>query len=92
MHGHGIGRHTKAEIERLAGRDLETISAFLADKPWLMGAEPCGADASVWAMVAGALCPIFETPVRTAAEGHANLVAYAKRGMARWFPEFAQRM
>ena len=92
MHGHGIGRHTKAEIERLAARDLEAISAFLAGKPWLMGEEPCAADASVWATVAGALCPVFETPVRTAAEGHANLVAYAKRGMARWFPEFAQRM
>ena len=90
MHGHGIGRHTKAEIERLAARDLEAISAFLGDKPWLVGAEPCGADASVWAMVAGALCPHFETPVRSAAERHKNLVTYAKRGMQRWFPEYAK--
>jgi glutathione S-transferase len=90
MHGHGIGRHTKAEIERLAARDLEAISAFLGDKPWLMGESPCGADAAVWAMVAGALCPHFETQVRSAAEAHPNLAAYAQRGLARWFPDYAK--
>ena len=52
-----------------------------------MGAEPCAADASVWSFVAGTLCPVFESPIRSAAERHANLVAYRDRGFARWFPE-----
>ena len=89
MKGHGIGRHSKVEIERLAKRDLDAISAFLANKPYLMGAEPCGADASVWSFVASALCAHFETPIRDHAETLANLVAYRDRGMHRWFPELA---
>jgi hypothetical protein len=47
------------------------------------------ADASVWSSVASVLCPHFETPIRTHALSHANLVAYAERGMRRWFPEIA---
>jgi glutathione S-transferase len=85
--GHGFGRHTRAEIERLGIRDLDAIAAFLGDKPWLMGAEPCGADAALWSMVTGALCPHFEAPIRTAAERHANLIAYRDRGLSRWFPD-----
>lgn len=90
--GQGFGRHTKAEIEQLAIRDLDAIAAFLGEKPWLMGAEPCGADASVWAMVTGMLCPHFETPVRAAGEKHTNLVAYRDRGLAQWFPEYAKKV
>lgn len=87
--GHGLGRHTRAEVEELARRDIDALAAFLADKPFLMGSEPCGADASVWSAVAGVLCAHFETPIRSHAEGHANLVAYSRRGMTRWFPELA---
>lgn len=83
----GLGRHTEAELNTLAIRDVEAISAFLGEKPWLMGAEPCGADASVNAFVTSVLCPVFEWEVRTAAEKLPNLVAYGRRGMARWFPE-----
>jgi glutathione S-transferase len=88
--GQGFGRHTRAEIEELAMRDLDAIADFLGEKPWLMGAAPCGADAAVWAMVTGMLCPHFETPLRAAGEKHKNLVAYCDRGMARWFPEYAK--
>lgn len=87
LHGQGFGRHTRAEIEMLAARDLDAIAAVLGDKPFLFGAEPHAADASVYAFVASVLCPHFETPLITAAHKHANLTAYAKRGTARWFPE-----
>jgi glutathione S-transferase len=86
LHAQGMGRYSEAEMERIAIRDIDAIAAQLGDKPWLMGAEPCSADASVHATIAGLLCPVFETPLRTAAEKHANLVAYSKRGMERWFP------
>jgi glutathione S-transferase len=89
LYGQGMGRHAKAEIQKLAVRDVDALAAFLGGKPWLMGQEPCGADASVWSMVAGTLCTHFETPIRTAAECHENLLAYRDRGMQRWFPEHA---
>lgn len=89
LYGQGFGRHSKAEIERLAARALGAISTQLGDKPWLMADTPCGADASVWAMVTGLLCPHFETPLRAAVERHENLTAYRDRGLTRWYPDFA---
>lgn len=86
MHGHGMGRHTQAEIDRLAGAALDAIAGILGDKPWLVGSEPCGADASVWSFVSGTLCDHFPGPQRDHALRHANLVAYCDRGFARWFP------
>ena len=55
-----------------------------------MGTAPCGADASVWSMVASALCAHFNTAIRDHAETLPNLVAYRDRGMKRWFPELAE--
>ena len=87
LYGQGLGRHSRPEIEAFAKRDLDALSVFLGDKPFLMGADPCGADASVWSSVASALCAHFKTPIRDHAETLANLVAYRDRGMRRWFPE-----
>lgn len=89
MHGHGMGRHTREQIETLAACDLDAIAAVLGDKPFLFGPEPHATDASVYGFVASALCPHFETPIRTHAKSHPNLVAYAKRCTQRWFPELA---
>jgi glutathione S-transferase len=44
--GHGLGRHSKEEIEQLAARSINAIADFLADKPYLMGQTPCGAGAT----------------------------------------------
>lgn len=88
LHGQGTGRHTPAEIERLAIRGIDAIAAKLGNKPWLMGDAPCAADASVHATLTGILCPVFSTPIRAAAERHGSLVAYRDRGLARWYPEF----
>ena len=89
LRGQGLGRHSRNDMLQIATKDIEAVADFLGTKPWLMGTEPCGADASVWSSVTGALCPQFATPLRTAAEGRANLVAYRDRGMATWFPEVA---
>lgn len=88
LKGQGLGRHSNAEIDRLAIHGIDALADFLADKPYLMGAMPCGADATVFAFVASLLCPLFETPMRTAAEKRANLVAYNARCMQRFYPEF----
>ena len=82
----GIGRHSKTEIAELAGRDIDAIAALLRDRLWLMGAEPCGADATAAAFVAGMMSKTFESPLRARAEGYANLVAYRDRAMAQFFP------
>src|SRR3954465_1824833 len=79
LRGQGFGRHAPEEIAALGIRSLEAVSDILGDRPFLLGDTPCGADAAVFAFVAGVLCPAFDSALRRAAEGRANLVAYRDR-------------
>lgn len=79
--GHGMGRHSRAEIEHLAIRDLGAVAAILADKPFLMGDQPCAADAAVFGMIAALLTPVLESPVIDAARKQSTLVRYRNRMM-----------
>ena len=60
---------------------------MLFRSPFLMGNEPTGIDATIFAFVAGTLCPHFKTPLRTAAERHPNLSRYVARMTARYYPD-----
>lgn len=82
-----MGRHTLDEQVQLAIADLDALSMILADKPYLLGAQLCWADASVYSFVWGALCPLFALPIRLHAETKANLVAYQYRLQQQFFPE-----
>lgn len=86
LQGQGFGRHTASEVVALSGRALDALAAVLGDKPYLMGAHKCGADATAFAFALGILCPFFNTPVRTHAEQHKNLVAYCERMMNEFYP------
>lgn len=90
LHGHGIGRHTEEEMTAMSARAIESLSGILGDNRYFLGAVPCGADATVFAFVAGALAPVFDAPLRTQIEKATNLVAYRDRMMAQYFPEFAK--
>jgi glutathione S-transferase len=87
LYAQGLGRHREDEIERLAIRDIEALAILLGDKEFLLGAKPCAADASVMAAVSHILPPMFDTKLRTAAEGYANLLAYRDRMMRLYFPD-----
>ncbi len=83
----GTGRHSTPEIERLGAKALTAISDFLGQKKFLMGENPCGADASIFGCINCILCPVFDTGLRAQAESLDNLVAYNARGLALWFPD-----
>ena len=89
LHLQGLGRHSDAERAALGRRAVDALAACLGEKPWLMGEEPCGADATTFAFVSSGLCPLFRGATRDSLEVHANLVAYSQRGMQRWFPDLA---
>ncbi len=91
LHGQGTGRHSPEEIAALATRSIGATADFLAAKPYMMGAEPVGLDAASFAFIAGVLCPVFETPLRLAAERHDNLKSYVERMLARFYPDRAGR-
>jgi glutathione S-transferase len=90
LHGQGIGRHSDDEAQAVGIRSIEAIADFLGDKPFFFGANPTGVDATVFAFVAGALCPLFESRTRTAAEQHENLRRYVGRMTARFYPELGE--
>jgi glutathione S-transferase len=87
LHGHGMGRHSEEEIVALGTRSLEAASDLRADKPFMMGSEPTGLDATGFAFIGGALCPCFETPLRSAVERRDNLKRYVGRMAERFYPE-----
>jgi glutathione S-transferase len=90
LHAHGIGRHSGQEKMALGTRGVDVMADFLADKPFFMGPEPTGVDASMFAFAAGALCPAFDTPLRTAAERRDNLRRYVGRMTARYYPDWQE--
>jgi glutathione S-transferase len=90
LHSQGIGRHSNAEIVAIGTRSIDAMADHLGQKRYFMGAEPTGVDATMFAFVAGMLCPVFDTPLRTAAERHANLRGYVGRMTARFYPDLGE--
>jgi len=85
LRGHGLGRHSTADIAELAACDIAALATMLGNKPYLMGDEPCGTDASLFGMVTSILTPPLESPLRDAMNKHRNLVAYRDRLTQRYF-------
>ncbi|HET6377356.1 MAG TPA: glutathione S-transferase family protein [Methylocella sp.] len=85
LQSQGIGRHSPAERDKLAIRDIEALSALIGGKTFLMGERPCGADATVSSFITQLLCPVFDSPMRAAAEQQGNLISYRDRILQCYF-------
>jgi glutathione S-transferase len=90
LHGQGIGRHSKDEITAIGIRSIDAMAAYLGDKPFFMGREPAGIDATMFAFAVSAICPLFESDLQRAAASHANLRRYVGRMTARFYPELRE--
>ncbi|GAB3629814.1 glutathione S-transferase [Pandoraea terrae] len=91
LFGQGTSRYSNAELAAIVERGVQSVADLLGDKPYLFGDKPCGADATAFAFVGSALCPLFEMPMRHVIARHANLVAYAERLGRHYYPELAAR-
>ena len=89
LRGQGLGRHSKAAIAELASCDIAALAAMLGTKPYLMGDEACGADATVFGIITSILTPPLDSPLRDAMSKHRNLVAYCDRVTQQYFGEMA---
>jgi glutathione S-transferase len=87
LHAQGLGRHAPTEIAQLGQRSVDALALLLGERPWLMGEAPAGVDATAFGMLACVLTPFFDTPLRRAAQRHANLVDYVARMMRRHYPD-----
>lgn len=87
LRGQGLGRHGAEQVAAFGVQDIDALATFLGDKPFLMGASPCGADPSLFGIVEAILTPPLPIALRAAIAGRANLVAYRDRFARRYFPE-----
>lgn len=87
LRAQGTGRHTTAEVERIAMADYAALATILGDKPFLFGEKPCVADASAFSFVEG----VSRFPRPSSLRDHVlqlgSLLAYRDRIRARWWPE-----
>jgi glutathione S-transferase len=90
LRGQGTGRHSATEVSELGSRSLQAISDYLDGKPFFMGPDPAGVDATIFAFVVSAMCPLFTSPLQQAAASHDNLRSYVGRMTARFYPELGE--
>ncbi len=89
LKGHGIGRHSEAEITEICAHDLQALSDFLGDKEFFFGDKPSCLDAAAFGHLAQLmLVDDFTGPVFDKAKGYKNLVDYTNRISKKYFPEF----
>ena len=64
------------------------VLALGGSNNYLLGDRPCGADATLFSFMLGALCPLFDSSIRRYIETKPNIVAYVARMKAEFYPEF----
>ncbi|MCE4060744.1 glutathione S-transferase family protein [Pandoraea sputorum] len=89
LHGQGTGRYKPEEASRILARGSQAAAQMLGDKPYFFGDKPCGADATAFAFISGAMSPAFRMPLRNEIEHYPNLTAYVARMRGEFFPELA---
>lgn len=89
LYAHGLGRHSKTEIEALGRRSVAALSALLGNRAYFIGPEPSAVDATAFAMIAALTTPFFASPLIDDTAGFANLMAYRTRMMGEHYPAFA---
>ncbi|XP_066279831.1 failed axon connections homolog [Branchiostoma lanceolatum] len=88
---HGMGRHSKDEIEGIVEKDVKAISTFLGTKPYLMGDEPTEADAAVFGQLSEVCCAFPGSYMeRLVTVEYPNLQAYFNRMKDRYWPDWGE--
>ncbi|CAL8468263.1 g7802 [Coccomyxa elongata] len=87
LHKQGLGRHSERDINLMVDEGLAALSAILGDKRYLLGGQPCVADASAFGFLDNVL---FDTNcvnpgLREIALQYDNLAAYTERIRSDYF-------
>lgn len=86
MKGHGIGRHSDAEITEIGGRDLLALSDFLGNKQYFFGESPSSLDATAFGILSQIiLTDSYTAPIYDKARTHQNLVDFTNRIQDKYF-------
>ncbi|KAL4229663.1 hypothetical protein ACF0H5_010051 [Mactra antiquata] len=63
-YGHGIGRHSTDEIQKIGCDDVQAISHYLGDKPYMMGDQPTLVDCSIFGVLSQVVYVPMGFPMR----------------------------
>ena len=85
LRGHGIGLHSRAEIQAIGQGDVGAVADYLGDKPYLMGEVATGIDATAFGFLANIVHAPIESPLAREVTARANLVDYLERIRRRYF-------
>jgi len=88
----GLSRHTEPEIDDLIKRDMSAVADILGNKKFLLGDEPCEADASVFGFMAGFVWDAAQhSPYGELIKSkYPNVLAYCERMKSRFWPDWEQ--
>jgi len=87
--GHGIGKHTDAEMLDIAGKSLKSLSTLLGDKPFFFGDKPSTLDVTAFAMIGALTLSTLETEMNQKAREFENLASFAQRIAKTYYPELS---
>jgi len=65
LDGHGMGRHAKEEVYKIAEEDLKALSTLLGEKEFLLGDKISTADCTLFGVCANILYSGMESPMKT---------------------------
>lgn len=85
--GHGIARHSEAEIYELGLDDVKAVETLLGKKKFILGPNPAEVDATVFAFLHGMAAEVFPTPIQAYIRESKSLMAYHDRMDALVFSE-----
>jgi glutathione S-transferase len=85
--GQGILRLDQNDVTVIGRADLDALDTLLGDKPFLLGEQPCSADATVAAFLAVLVFPPLENELKDHVKRRPRLSAYVDRMAATYFAE-----
>lgn len=85
LRGHGMGRHSAAEIHALGCRDLDAVADLLGEQLFMLGDSPTSIDATAYAFLANVLWAPLDSPLQRHARTRPTLLAYCQRMKVQYF-------
>ncbi len=87
LHQHGMGRHNRDDIYTKARKDLEQLSALLADHKWFGGDYVSTLDLTAIAYLSNIMVPELNSPLADYVKEFGNLETYEVRARRVIFPD-----
>lgn len=86
--GQGLSRHSRDQILHRYNEDINALAANLGERPYFGGYQPANVDAVAFGLLANVLLSSMHLPLTDITRQHPNLVAYTKRMLENYFPEY----